>query len=324
MPYPPCTWIVFWLKYQDSARMLRRVTLTNYTGGPLAGISTHNWETFFTSNISNMKSIITVFLIIIVTLISCKKHSVKYVDKSLLLSDWIGTTNNAVLYFEDSILFQTILPYSEKVVRYKVFYDTLIIYSDDFEHLPMKPSNQIFKFKVLHADTTNITILQVIPKIADTLFFTHLKIDSSKYFSFNKLELSHGICFGHCPAFDLKIDSDSMYYYYGYNSYVKHNGLFQHKLTPPEYEKIQRRFNYIHSKDSLTLEYPSPGTGSYNFFIKNYQDSIEVSGRYSKSDRFNDFLIYLRYLDWMLSIEPLDHKEIGFRDRSNYQMFVKK
>jgi len=35
-PYSPCTVTAFWLKYQDTARMLRRVTLTNFTGGPLA------------------------------------------------------------------------------------------------------------------------------------------------------------------------------------------------------------------------------------------------------------------------------------------------
>jgi hypothetical protein len=38
-PYSPRTVTAFWLKYQDIARMLRRVTLTNFTGGPLAGIN---------------------------------------------------------------------------------------------------------------------------------------------------------------------------------------------------------------------------------------------------------------------------------------------
>ena len=41
MPYSPRTVITFRLKYQDSARMLRRVTLTNYTAGPLAVSGTH-------------------------------------------------------------------------------------------------------------------------------------------------------------------------------------------------------------------------------------------------------------------------------------------
>ena len=36
VPYPPCTVIGFWLKYRDPARMLRRVTLTTSTAGPLA------------------------------------------------------------------------------------------------------------------------------------------------------------------------------------------------------------------------------------------------------------------------------------------------
>jgi len=37
-PYPPCTVTAFWLKYQYPARMLRRVTPTNHTAGPLARI----------------------------------------------------------------------------------------------------------------------------------------------------------------------------------------------------------------------------------------------------------------------------------------------
>ena len=37
-PYPPRTVTAFWLKYQDSDRCYRRVTLTNYTAGPLAHI----------------------------------------------------------------------------------------------------------------------------------------------------------------------------------------------------------------------------------------------------------------------------------------------
>jgi len=269
-----------------------------------------------------MRFLKQLILFVFVILISCKNQSGKYINTNLLLSDWVETTNNKVIYFEDSILFQTILPYSEKVVKYFISYDTLIIYSDDFEYLPMKPSNQIFKYKILQNDPDKLTILQVIPKIADTLMFIPLRIDSSKYLSFNHLELSHGICFGHCPAFDLKIDSDSMLYFYGYNRYVKHKGLFQHKLNPSEFEKIQRKFNYI-DRDSFTLEYPSPGSGSYDFFIKYPQDSIDVSGTYSKSDRFNDFLLYLRYLDWILRIEPSDQEKIIFRDKSNYEMFIK-
>jgi hypothetical protein len=34
-PYPPCTVTAFWLKYRDRDRMLRRVTFTPSTAGPL-------------------------------------------------------------------------------------------------------------------------------------------------------------------------------------------------------------------------------------------------------------------------------------------------
>jgi hypothetical protein len=36
VPYPPCTVTAFWLKYQDSARLLRRVTQPPHIAGPLA------------------------------------------------------------------------------------------------------------------------------------------------------------------------------------------------------------------------------------------------------------------------------------------------
>ncbi len=269
-----------------------------------------------------MRFINKLILIIFVIFSSCKNQSDKYINTSLLLSDWVETKNNEVLYFEDSLLFQTILPYSEKVVKYMISYDSLVIYSDDFEHFPIKPSNQIFKFKILQIDTNKLAILQVIPKITDTLIFIPLSIDSNKYSSFNQLELSHGICFGSCPAFDLKIDSDSMFYYNGYNSFVKHKGLFQHKLNSTEFKRIERKLNYI-DRDSFKLEYPAPGSGSYSFFVNYLDDSIAVSGRYSKSERFNNYLLYLRYLDWILNIEPSDQKGINFRDKSNYDMFTK-
>jgi len=35
-PYPPCTVTVLWLKYQDPARCLRRVTQPPHIAGPLA------------------------------------------------------------------------------------------------------------------------------------------------------------------------------------------------------------------------------------------------------------------------------------------------
>jgi hypothetical protein len=35
-PYPPCTVTTLWLKYQDSDRMLRRVTQPPHIAGPLA------------------------------------------------------------------------------------------------------------------------------------------------------------------------------------------------------------------------------------------------------------------------------------------------
>jgi len=38
-PYPPCTGTIFWLKYQDPARMPRRVTQPPFIAGPLAQIS---------------------------------------------------------------------------------------------------------------------------------------------------------------------------------------------------------------------------------------------------------------------------------------------
>ena len=34
-PYPPCTVTTFWLKNQDPARMLRRVTQPPHIAGPL-------------------------------------------------------------------------------------------------------------------------------------------------------------------------------------------------------------------------------------------------------------------------------------------------
>jgi len=37
-PYPPCTVTVFRLKYQDPARMLRRVTQPPHIAGPLGRI----------------------------------------------------------------------------------------------------------------------------------------------------------------------------------------------------------------------------------------------------------------------------------------------
>jgi hypothetical protein len=37
-PYPPCTVTASWLKYQDSARCLRRVTQPPHIAGPLAFI----------------------------------------------------------------------------------------------------------------------------------------------------------------------------------------------------------------------------------------------------------------------------------------------
>jgi hypothetical protein len=39
-PYPPCTVTAFWLKYQDSARMLRRVTQPPHIAGPLGASGT--------------------------------------------------------------------------------------------------------------------------------------------------------------------------------------------------------------------------------------------------------------------------------------------
>ena len=39
-PYPPCTVTVSWLKYLDTARMLRRVTFSHFIAGPLALILT--------------------------------------------------------------------------------------------------------------------------------------------------------------------------------------------------------------------------------------------------------------------------------------------
>jgi hypothetical protein len=37
-PYPPCTVTVFWLKYQDPVRCLRRVTQPPHIAGPLKGM----------------------------------------------------------------------------------------------------------------------------------------------------------------------------------------------------------------------------------------------------------------------------------------------
>ncbi len=44
-PYPPSTVTAFWLKYQDSAQMLRRVTQPPHIAGPL-GVMDQTAESF--------------------------------------------------------------------------------------------------------------------------------------------------------------------------------------------------------------------------------------------------------------------------------------
>jgi len=72
-PYPPCTVTAFWLKYQDPARMLRRVTQPPHIAGPLGVIKSNrnmiisdNTIYYFTSTIAQVLAATSALLAIFI------------------------------------------------------------------------------------------------------------------------------------------------------------------------------------------------------------------------------------------------------------------
>jgi hypothetical protein len=226
---------------------------------------------------------------------------------------------------EDSILFQSLIESSERVVKYKLSGDSLIVYTQDSEDFKsLKEKNLVWKYKILNIDSMRLTIERVYPIPKDTIRFRRLTLERRNDLKINELEFSASICFGSCPALDLKISRDSILYFYGYK-HTEHQGLYKYKLDSLAFDRIQEKIFAI-PRDSLFLGPDGPDQQSLNLFIRTPTDSIEFGGTlgYGNQDRkVTISIIYLLNLEHFLDLKIAEDKSVSFRDKINYNFFKK-
>jgi hypothetical protein len=256
-----------------------------------------------------------------VCLTNCHKNNVE-IEQRYLMTDWIGQNNHDLLLIEDSLVFQTIFENCDRVVKYRISFDTLIIYPEASDRYS-KPIDFLLKYRILLLDSLKLSIAGLKPLLQDTLDFKRLTIPKQNHIDFNFIEFSTTHCFGFCPAFDLKITPDSTLYYFGYNEYAKHQGLRYIKLNPLSYSRIKDKLNAI-PIDSFKLGPDAPDVSIKYLFIRSLNDSIDIQGTVFTSELNKNFLAFLAYLtslDKFLDLQPLNNQDISFRNNYNQNFY---
>jgi hypothetical protein len=251
----------------------------------------------------------------------CSKSNI--IDPELLKGDWRSPVDDRPLFIEDSMVFQYIIWSSAPSVKYKVSHDSLFIYTKDPDNLSdSTQSGPIWKYKILHIDSSNLTLFRFFPRtdydeeIKDTLFFKRLG-GKKNNIKIKELELYASGCCGLCPPMNIKIMSDSSLYLYGFNSFSKHKGLHYYKLNPIEFSRIQNKLNAI-ERDSIHFGPKYPDAVYYKLFIRSEADSIKAEGTTDANSRsMNEFIGYMVGLDELLNLKPCNDKSISFREKRN-------
>ena len=259
------------------------------------------------------------------SIISCiSKRS--QINKDLLMSDWIGSDRSNLLFIEDSLLVQSFIETSDYVVKYRLSDDTLLIYTRDEKGYFSSPTsrNLIWKFKILSVDSTTLSLMRYFPNPNDTVVFKKLNTVKKNDINIVTLDLSTSPCFGPCPVFDMKINSDSAMYQRGYFN-TRRSGLNKFHLNSIDFMRIQRKLNSI-DPDSLFFTPPGPDAQYYKLFIDSDKDSIEIEGNLDfENDKLRAFIFYMLHLDELKKFLPVDNEiSMNFRYNDNYNRYIRK
>lgn len=251
-------------------------------------------------------------------LTGCKINTT--INTNLIKNDWVSEIdkydNIYRLYVEDSLMFETLTPSLYPVVPYKISYDTLIMFTKDYNPYP-RIESKIFKYKIVRLDSLELILKQIFPQSRDTVFFKREELIKKNDLRILQLEFFSGMYLGRCPIQSIRIDTDSTLYHYGYRN-TKHLGLSQYKLNSSEFLRLQNRLNCI-DRDSFKLFIAAPDASNFKLFIKSYNDSIETDGMFcANSTNFNKLIVYLEFLERLLPLDSLDDKEMDFRYKPHY------
>lgn len=265
----------------------------------------------------NNSQIIAICLLTIT--LGCKDKSPR-INPELIKYDWISKGDNKYfLMIQDSLMIESLTRGDFPISPYTLSNDTLIIYSQDFDYENSIPSiERVWKLKIEKVDSVELLLRPAYPNVKDTLFFRKMDRSKKNDIKIEKLEFSFSGCFGSCPAQDILINSDSMLYHYGYNSYSKHKGLSKCKLDSVQFDRIQRRIFSI-ERDSFRLGLVPVDAPRCYLYIKTQNDSIEING-YPEISTDGDLLYlihYLVYIERFLNLEYTEDETIIFRDKLN-------
>lgn len=260
------------------------------------------------------------------TLILGCEHKPVIINPDLFKYDWVSDKdiydNTHRLYFDDSLMFETLTNGIDPDVPYKISYDTLIIFSKEYDEYP-SIKLKTFKYKIIRIDSLKLILKQVFPKqfltFRDTVFFNRQFQTKKNDLRIDRIEFFSGGCFGECPVQSILIGPDSILYHYGYNSFSKHKGLSKYKLNTTEFLRIQNRLNSI-ERNSFKLCITPPDASHFELFIKSPNDSIETDGTFCSDNSvdFNNFIVYLEFLERFLNLQSIEGQEISFRYKPDH------
>ncbi|NVO11844.1 MAG: hypothetical protein HXX16_17935 [Bacteroidales bacterium] len=268
-----------------------------------------------------------IILSVIVFCISCKKDIKPTIQTEYLKSDWV-ISDSLCLYIEDSTVLTDISPFGyENVFKYFISGDSLILRRI---MTPWKKSdfNAVFKILELSKDKLNLQFIRghenVFPYSPNKNFYFINNRNRKNNKIIKYLEFSSSYCFGHCPVIDLKIEQDSMLFIKCFRS-TRSNGLFQHKLTKVEFDRINQKFNRI-NLDSFHLGSAPVDVQSYSFLIQTEDTlTLRCSGSSFSINKFDNnfslFIYYLTNLDWLIELNKSNLDSLSIQDNSNRQFY---
>lgn len=213
-----------------------------------------------------MRTIFATFILISMTLLSCRTKTNKQLDKDIV-GEWAFVKTEHTKKSNDSNELPPPPPFEEYTKGY-IFFENKncenklgyykVIEGDKREERKTFFLGNKTKYKIeddslgiLDLGTKTWELQKIVSIIGDTLTFqisdsvftkyarTKYKINPNE--SYDEIIISSSGCYGSCPILDISIDKNGNILYFGQH-YNTQNGLFTAKITKEKYQEIETTF----------------------------------------------------------------------------------
>lgn len=210
-----------------------------------------------------MKILIKLFLISLI-FSNCQEKIEKDCLICRLEGDWIAKeADEVMIIYQDKIVEDR--PFLVKHFEsFRIVEDEIIIDTICYRFTEgLKSYEYGVRYKIQYLELDTLRLLRYrINRESEAEKVEYLRLKRLNKYKFEKLSLSSSPCMGHCPIFQIEIDSEGGFNYQGRNN-VEKEGNYQGKLKKEGLELLQNLIDQIEWGDQIGEHWEGGSDGQY-------------------------------------------------------------